>query len=166
VKAHVPRWCEVQIIGCHRERLCDARARVVQKDQERVVAQAGGAAAIGLGEHHPCLLGLEVLDRVHGRALRVHGQDALVLLCARQVVAEQVLDEAANGRESAIARGGSIAALRLDMVEEGDHLIDDDVIESKVAHAPASLLREEQEEEPQRVAIGANCVRTGPSNSS
>jgi hypothetical protein len=157
----VPRRRQAQVVRCPRERLADARARVVQEEQQRVVALPSRLVAVRLGKQYTHVLGLEVFDRVHGRTLGSHGQDALVLLRARQVVAQEVFDEASDGGKAAVPGRRHVAALHFDVVEECEHLVDDDIVEHKPANWSPDPLRHEQEEEAQRVAIGSDRVRAG-----
>ena len=53
---------QVEIGRRERERLADARTRVVQKQQQGVVALSQGSAPIRLGEDGSHLLRLEILD--------------------------------------------------------------------------------------------------------
>jgi hypothetical protein len=65
------------------------------------------------------MLGLEVRNDATASALGSDGEDALVLCGSRQVAPKQVLDEAMNRGQSAIACRCRVAAGRLEMVEEG-----------------------------------------------
>jgi hypothetical protein len=166
VNAHVswPKGPAVNICRCERERLADARTGVVEEDEEDVVTEARRRAALGLGEDCTYLLGLEVRDGAPTRLLRADGEDALVLLRAREVVPEKRLDESSDGGEPAVARAGAIAARRFEIVEKGEHALDRDVIEPEVRDRTASAPCEEEKEEAQGIAVRSHGVWAGSSH--
>jgi len=159
---------ETEVVGSHPECLADTRAGVVEEEQERVVPQPGGATAVGLIEEHSHVLGLEVLDEPLASALGTDRENAAVLLGARKVVAKEMLDEASDCGESAITGRGLISPNHLDVIEEGKHSLDDDVVETEATDGaatdagrdhepgeigPAPTLREQEgEKRPQRRA--------------
>ena len=58
----------------------------------------------------------------------------MVLLGARRVVARQVADEAANGRQSAVARRPGIAPTRLQVGEERRDAVDVEIRRAELGH--------------------------------
>ena len=112
-------------------------AAVVEEQQQRVVAPSVGGAPIRLGDDRAHVVGLEVGRRPLPRLLRRDRQHPRVLLRVRQIVAEQMLEEAADRGAPAVARGGRVRALGLDVIEEVR-----DRVGVQVAQAPARRHRD------------------------
>lgn len=95
-----------------------------------------------VGKQNTHVLGLEVLDRAHGRALGSHGEDALVLLGCDK-----------SWRRRCSRRKPRIAARRQFLVaatlprcastwsRNATHLLDDDVVEHELAHRAPDFKR-------------------------
>src|SRR5262249_53445613 len=81
-----------------------------------------------------------------------------VLLGARHVVPEKVIDEAADRREAAVARAGTVSSLGLDVVEEREYRVGADVVEMEQCDRLCSAAGDEHEEQPQRVAVRTDGV--------
>src|ERR1041384_1499594 len=150
---------EMEIVVCHPERFADARASVVKEKQQGMIAQTREATAIGLVEQHPHVLGLQVFDCALTSPLGSNREYASVLLGMHEVMAQEMLCEAPYGGEAAVSCCGLIAASSLDMIEERKHVVDDDVVDRERVDRAAEVLRQEYEEEPQRMAVGAQRVR-------
>lgn len=78
--ADMPWRRQAKIIGPHAERLADPRPRIVEEEQQCVVARTGWTAAIGLSEKDLDVLWLEVLDETLVCPLGRDRKDAAVLL--------------------------------------------------------------------------------------
>ena len=154
----MPGRCQVKIGRRERERLADASTRVVQEQQQGVVALSERSAPIRLGENGTHLLGLEVLDDACPGLLASKRENPLVLRRTSDVVSEQVLDEAADGGQPAIAGGRRIAPSRFEIIQEGEYGVDGDVIDAKVRDGATRACAEEQEEKAEGVAIRAHGV--------
>jgi hypothetical protein len=111
----------------------------------------------------PDEFGVEILDNASARSLRADVKDALILACVRDIVSNQVLDEATDGGKPAVARSRRVGARRLKMIKELQHRLRTNVINLKAMDLPFDAPGQEQEEETQCVAVGADRVRTGTS---
>jgi hypothetical protein len=120
---------DAEIFNGKCKNLGDARARIEEQQEERVITNARGRAAVGLCQDRTNLLGLEVGDHATASALRTNGQDALVLAGARDVASEKVLNEPMDCGEPAVTRGGRVTARRLEVVEERENSFHADVVE-------------------------------------
>jgi hypothetical protein len=75
-----------------------------------------------------------------------------------QIVAEKVPEEAAQRGAPAIARGGRVGAVDLDVIEEGRDGVGVEVAKLQRGDIPAEALRRELEQQPHRIPVGANGV--------
>ena len=88
----------------------------------------------------------------------------MVLPGAHRVVACQVADEAANGRQPAVARRPGIAPTRLQVVEERRHAVDVEIRQAELRHGALRGVGHEAKEERQSVAVGEAGVSARPSD--
>jgi hypothetical protein len=158
--AYVTRGREVQIACRELERLADARARVVQEQQQGVVALTQRGASIGLGEDGAHLLGLEVLDDASSRLLASERKNSLVLGSTGDIVPQQVFDEATDGGQPAIAGTRRVAPRGFEIVQEREDTVNGDVVETKVGDGAMGASVEKQEEETEAVSVGAHGARS------
>jgi hypothetical protein len=90
--------------------------------------------------------------------LVANGKNAAVLTCSRYILPKQMLHEAANGGKTAVPGNSGVPASRLDMIQESEHGLRLDIVQSKVGHGLVLLICQEQEEKLQRVAVGAHSM--------
>jgi hypothetical protein len=112
-----------------------------------------GRSVIHGGDDSTRLLWFEIGDNPVNRLLGRDSEDSTILVGARQVVAEQVLDKTANGRETTIACHCGISPLGFDMIQEGEHGICLEIIEAQISYGLTSALNEKHEEELERAAV-------------
>lgn len=93
------------------------------------------------GDDSTRLLWFEIGDNPVNRLLGRDSEDSTILVGARQIVAEQVLDKTANGRETTIACYCGISPLGFDMIQEGEHGICLEIIEAQISYGLTSALR-------------------------
>ena len=70
------------------------------------------------------------------------GKNAAVLLGARDVVTEQMLHEAVDGGESAVPGGRGVAAVSLEVIQEGQHDLMTDVLEAQLRCRTTDVIRQ------------------------
>jgi hypothetical protein len=102
------------------------------------------------------MLCLEVPDHASSCALRANRKDALVLTGSRDIAVEEVPDEAVDGCEPAVARRRRVGSRRLKVIEKRENGLHPDVVELEALDRAPHSLREEEEEEPEGVPIGAD----------
>jgi len=73
-----------------------------------------------------------------------------------------MLDEAAEGGTPAIAGGGRVRAVDLDVIEEAGDRVDVDVVEAQQRDLSASAMGDELEQELERVPVGADRMSARP----
>jgi len=120
-----------------------------------------GRSVIHGGDDSTRLLWFEIGDNPVNRLLGRDSEDSTILVGARQVVAEQVLDKTANGRETTIACHCGISPLGFDMIQEGEHGICLEIIEAQISYGLTSALNEKHEEELERAAVSTDGMVTG-----
>ena len=90
------RTGELEVVSTNGDGFADARAGVVEEQQQRVIPRAPRRSAVGLCKDRGDDLGLPVGDGPVPGLLRRDREDALVLRGTRDVVAQKVGDEAAD----------------------------------------------------------------------
>jgi hypothetical protein len=78
---------------------------------------------------------------------------------ARDVVSKEVFDEPMDGSEPAVARGGRVAARRLEVVEERQNSFHADVVELEAGNVAPRTLGEKKKEESEGVTVSADGMR-------
>ncbi len=147
---------KLQVANAEAECFGDAGAGVVQEEKQRMIARTCRSLLIGLSKEDPHLLRLEVRHDSGVSLLRRKSEDTLVLVSAREIVSQQMRDEASNRGEPIIARRHGIAARRFDVIEELEDCFLTDIVESKLIERAAGLLGNEKEEEAKSVLECAN----------
>ena len=79
-----------------------------------------------------------------------------------QIVADEMLEEAAEGSAPAIAGGGGVRAVDLDVIEEASDRVDVEVTGLQRCDLSASAMCGELEQELERIPIGADRMSAGP----
>ena len=102
----------------HGRGLADASAAVVEKQEQRVITPSISGPSVWFGENAAHVVGFEVGRRKLPRPLGRNRQHSRVLQRVGQIMADEVLEKAAEGRTPAIARGGRVRSVGLDMIKE------------------------------------------------
>jgi hypothetical protein len=123
-----------------------------------MVTTATWRTGVDCSDHGTGLFRLEVYDRSVSRPFGPNRQYAPVLASARYVVLQKVLCEATDGRQTAVARHGGVAALGFDVVQEFHHGFGLNVVEIQICDCFAAVASQKQEEQLQRVAAGPHSV--------
>ena len=97
-----------------------------------MITTAAWRTGIDGGDHGPCLFRLEVCDRSVSRPFSPNRQYAAVLACARYVVLQKVLHEAADRRQTTVPRHGGVAAFGFDVVQEGQDSFGLNIVEIQI----------------------------------
>src|SRR5258708_10079929 len=105
-QTHLPRWHELEVVPSDARGLAYAGAAVVEEQQQRVVAPSGGRAPVWFGDDRAHVVGFEIRRRLLPSLLRRDRQYSRLLQRAGQVVADQMLEEAADGGTPAVAGHG------------------------------------------------------------
>jgi hypothetical protein len=163
--ANLTRALKVEVSQAQRQCFADAGTGVVEEQEQRAITEAIRRLWIDSGDHGAGLLWLEVRGGTNDRTLRGSRQDSPVLLGSRDIVPQQVIDEAANGREAAVARHHAVAPRRLDVIQERKNRLHTDVVEPKIGNRATRLLREEAEEQCQRIPVRPDGVFARPAHS-
>jgi hypothetical protein len=106
-------YLEIQIVPLKLGRLADPCTAVVEEQQQRVVAPSVVRAPVGHADDQSDLFRFEVSSRPLPCLLRRNGQNSHVLQRMRHVVAQQVLEEAADRRAAAVTLKGDHREVRL-----------------------------------------------------
>jgi hypothetical protein len=101
------------VLCAHTHGLADARSCVVQQEQQCVVAQAGRGGTIGLRENLFYLLGLKILGHWDMRPFAWNRQHALILIGPRQIMLDEMLEEAADRGEPHVPASNCVGTLGL-----------------------------------------------------
>jgi hypothetical protein len=88
-------------------------------------------------------------------SLVANGKNATVLACPRDVLSQEMLHKAANGRESAIPRHSRVSSFRFDMIQERKHAFGLDICDSQVGYRLVLLISQKQIEQFQSVTVGS-----------
>jgi hypothetical protein len=129
-----------------------------------MIATTQCRTTVGLLEDQACIGGFEIVRRFRACFLRRQRQHLLILRRMRQIVAHQVLEEAADGRKTIIAADCAVGALGFQMGQERFDCLNIQVGERQVGHRTFSAVSQEAEQQTQCVAIGAHRVRTRPAH--
>jgi hypothetical protein len=89
-----------------------------------------------------------------------HGdrQNPPILLSTADVVTEQMLDEAVDGGEPTVARGRCVAAVALQMLQEGQDGLMADILELQPRRRTAEVVGKEQEVQPKSITVSTHSV--------
>jgi hypothetical protein len=109
---------EVQCGTSNSERLAHPSAGIVKEEKQTVVTCADDGATIRLGQDGADLLRLKVRWRLDWRPFCGDCEDSMVLLRPSHIVAEQVLDKAVDGSETAVPGRDAIATSVFEMREK------------------------------------------------
>src|SRR2546422_9693359 len=86
------------------------------------------------------VFGFQIEDGPPSRLLGSNCEDPAILSCPRHILLKKMLYKTADGRQSTIARGGGVPTMRFDVVQEREHSIRLDVIQTQVRHWSTVLL--------------------------
>jgi len=151
----VVRARELEVALANADRLADARPGVVQEQQQSVIPSAERRRAVGLREERGDDLGLPIGHGSMPGLLRRNREDALVLRGSRDVVAEEMGGEASDRRQPAVTRRRCVVAHGLDVVEEREYLVGLHILDAEIGNRAMKSVGKEDEEQPQRVGVGA-----------
>ena len=89
-------------------------------------------------------------------------KDTGILHRAGQVMAQEMLEEAANGGTPAVARRRRVRAAGLDVIEEGGDRVRVERLQRQRREVPVVALCDELEQQLQRISVGTNGVGACP----
>jgi hypothetical protein len=92
-----------------------------------------------------------------------NGKDTGILHRAGQVIAQQMLEEAADGGTPAVARRCRVRAAGLDVIEEDSDRVRVESLDHQCREVPVMALCDEFEQQLQRISVGTNSVGACPS---
>ena len=75
---------------------------------------------------------------------------------AGDIVPEKMLHEAAHRRQAAVSGDCGVAALRFDMFQKRQNRVGSYIVEGQTCNRLVLVVRQEQEEQLQRVAVGSH----------
>jgi transposase len=162
-QANLPRSDQLQVVPPHASNFADTGTAVVEEQQQRVVAPAVARAPVWHAEDQPGVLRFEIGSRPLPRLLCRDGQHTHVLQRVRQVIAQQVLEEAADRCPAAVARGWRVRPFELDVIEEARHRVGVEIAQLQGGDASAALVGDELEQQRQCVSVSADGVNAGAS---
>jgi len=106
------------VFRAYAQRFADPGAGVVQKEKQCMISATAQTRSIRLRKNIFDLLGFEILCGRDPRSLARDGQHPLILLCTRQIVLQEMLEEAANRRQANITTARCVGALSFQVREE------------------------------------------------
>jgi hypothetical protein len=112
------RRYQLEVVPSRVGGLTYAGTAVVEEQDERVVAPSVGGSPVRFGNDGAHINGFEIRCRSLPSLLRRDRQNSRVLLRVDQIIADQMLEKAADGGAPAVAGGGRVLALGLDVIEE------------------------------------------------
>jgi hypothetical protein len=103
------------VLWAYTQGLTDARSGVVQQEQQSVVAEPGRLGLIRLRDNLFNLIRFEILGHGDMCALAWDRQHALILVSPRQIMLDQMLEEAADRSKPHVPTGYHVGSLGLQM---------------------------------------------------
>jgi hypothetical protein len=129
-----------------------------------MIAAAANRSRIDGVNHGSGLLWFEVGNGSMDCPFVSNRQDLAILSSTRDVVPQKMLNEAAEGSQTAVPCHSRVAPFRLDMVQEGEHRFRLNVVQLQVRDHLTLLGGQVLKEELQRIAVCANRVGAGPAS--
>jgi hypothetical protein len=115
----------------------DPSPGVVEQKQQGQIARGVRCLRVHGSDDCTGLFGFQIVDDANDRPFRCNSQDSTILIRACDVVPEQVLDEAPEGRQAAVPACRGITPLGFDMVQEAEYRFGPDIIQAQLCHRPA-----------------------------
>jgi hypothetical protein len=113
---YLPRSFQPEIKTAYRQGFAYARAGVIKEKQQGLIAFSLSTPRIYRSYNSTGLFRLQIDGSPAHCSLFANGQNTTVLACPRDVLSQEMLHKAANGRESAIPRRSRVSSFRFDMI--------------------------------------------------
>src|SRR5208283_1333958 len=133
-----------------------ARAGVVQQEEQGAIPNGEPSLARHVGEKRLDLVTFEITGLRRLRSLRRDGCDPLGLAKQFRRLRPDIDEERVQHRQPMVPRSDAIAALGFEMGEEFPHVVRSEVGQRQLADRPMGRLGEEEEKQPDSVAVAAN----------
>jgi hypothetical protein len=111
------------------------------------------------------LVGFEVFDDALVCPLEGQGEEALAALEVLGTLGRGVASERVDGGQTRVAARRAVAALCLEVVKEGQHILRPDVLEVEHGHRAASTRGEETQQERHGIPVASDGVGARASDS-
>jgi hypothetical protein len=154
MKADLIGTMELEVVWPHMKGLADASTGVVEEEDQSVVAYASAFSAIHSPEQEVQLFRLEVAENGLTGLLERQREDALALAGQAGIVPDDVLDEAADRRQTAVASRRAVSPIGFQVVEELDDASGCEIVKSQIGDSAAGGVAEEGKEQTEGIAIG------------
>jgi hypothetical protein len=151
---------ELEVAWADVENFLDARASVEQREEEGAIAATIQRRAVGRVEEGSDFVRFEILNETVASPFEGHGENALAKLDVFGMAHGGVACECVNGGEARVACGGTVAPIRLEMVEEGKDVVGGEVHQIEPNDSTAAALCKEVQEKNESVAVATHRVRT------
>jgi hypothetical protein len=133
-----------------------AGAGVVQQEQQGAIPNGEPSLARHAGEKRLDLVTFEITGRRRLRSLRRDGCDLLGLAKQLRRLRSDIDEERVQHRQPMVPRSDAVAALGFEMGEEVPHVVRPEVGQRQLADRPMGRLGEEEEKQPDSVAVAVN----------
>jgi len=107
---------QLKITGAYRQRFADARSRVIEKQQQGVIAFPITTPTINGGDHRTGLFRFQISGGPSWCFFVANRENATVLTGPRYIVPQEVLHKTANRGKTAIPGNRSVPSMRFDMI--------------------------------------------------
>jgi hypothetical protein len=126
-----------------------------------MIALAEQGCAFRRGKDRLQIVLVEMAEHAFGGSLHRDAEHALGDCDRRRIRSRDMMKEGADRCEPSIARADAVVTLLLQVVEEGEHDIPVQILESKAAGRLALPFSSEDQKKSQRIPIGGHGVRAG-----
>ena len=160
VQTHARPVQKLQMPDAEVRGLLDARAGVVQHEEERAIAFSGPRTGREAGKEGFHLAAVHVTGLRRRYAFGGHAEDPLRGRHALRHPIADVRKEGAQHRQPMVSRAHVIVSIRFERPEEGQDAVGGQGAQGERNHGPADVLRDKAQEEPHPVAIARDGRRT------
>jgi len=142
--------------------LLHAGAGVIEEQEERAVTPGVAALSRQGREERTNVLALKEARLRQRRPFHRNGRDALGDRQKFRHTTAQILEERVQTGQALIPCANAVMADRLQVVQKAEGAFETQVVEGELGDLPASVLRDEPQEQTERVAIAVHGGRTEP----
>jgi hypothetical protein len=155
---HLPGSFQPEVTSAYCQDFTYARAGVIEEKQQGMITFSLSTPRIYGSYDSTSLFRFQIGGSPAYCSLVANGKDATVLARPRDVLSQEMLHKAANGRESAIPGHSRVSSFRFDVIQKSQHAVGLDIFDSQVGYTLVLLIGQKQIEQFQSVTVGSYCM--------
>ena len=158
IQPNLSRTFEAEFPEMNGQGLADPRAGIVKEEKKRPITHSERRLRVHCCYDRARLLGFKICSSSESSSLGREREDPAVLFGPSQVVPQQMPCKTPQHGQAVVSRRGRITPARFHIVQKGKHGICPEIIQRQICCGSSASLSQEQEKEPERVAVSTDRV--------